>query len=186
MKKVSLSEIEACIAGNKISQKKVFEQFYNTLFRVCFRYTNNVPDAEDCLMTGYVKAFKNIHAFRWENESSFYWWIKKIMVNECLMHLRARQNFHMVVEEDITEMDTEIPAAVFSTFDAEELAGMIGKLPAGYRTVFNLFVVEGYSHQEISEMLKITPVTSRTQLAKARVKLQDLMKKSGSYGKTGR
>ncbi len=186
MKKVSLSEIEACIAGDKISQKKVFEQFYNTLFRVCFRYTNNIPDAEDCLMTGYVKAFKNIHSFNWDNDNSFYWWIKKIMVNESLMHLRSRQNFSMFVEEDLSVVDVEIPASVYSSFEAEELAEMIGRLPAGYRTVFNLFVVEGYSHQEIGEVLKISPVTSRTQLAKARLKLQDLMKRNINYGKTGR
>lgn len=167
--------VNRCRNAEKAAQKKLFEKLYAPMYRVCFRYTGIQADAEDCLMRGFMKAFQSIEKFRYQDENSLYVWIRKIMVNESLMELRRKTNLLMVPEEEARDIGDE--PGIIEKLSAEELYSAVTALPAGYRTVFNLFVIEGYEHSEIAAMLGITDSTSRTQLAKARARLKQVIEK---------
>jgi RNA polymerase sigma factor (sigma-70 family) len=158
------------------AQKYLFEKLYAPMFRVCQRYIIQADEAEDCLMKGFLKAFQQISQFEYHNEESLFWWIRKIMVNECLMMLRKNNNFFMSIEEDSRE-ELSIEAEILDKMNAEDLNNLIMLLPTGYRTVFCLFVIEGYDHREVAGMLDITESTSKTQLAKAKMKLRQMLGK---------
>ena len=156
------------------------------MFRVCQRYIVQADEAEDCLMKGFLKVFQRINQFEYYNEESLFWWIRKIMVNECLMMLRKNNNFFLSIEED-SGRESGIEAEVLDQMNAEDLNSLIMLLPTGYRTVFCLFVIEGYDHREVSEMLNITESTSRTQLAKAKMKLRQMLEKTNyEHGYAGK
>lgn len=177
--------VSQCMAGDGKSQKQLFERMYPSMFRVCMRYLVQHADAEDCLMLGFMKVFQHLNKFQFTGEQSLYFWIRKIMVNEALMFIRKKQNLMFVVEENTIEVPLQ--AEIINQMDAEELNFLIMKLPNGYRTVFNLNVVEGYDHKEIASMLSISEVTSRTQLAKAKNKLREMIKQNTvDYGEAGR
>ena len=162
--------INSCKKGDSKTQKLLFEQLYAQMFRVCLRYISINADAEDCMMNGFMKVFQNIEKFKYENEQSLFFWARKIMVNEALMYLRKQHNFLLQLEENLP--DSVIEPTVIQKINTEDLYQIIMLLPTGYRTVFNLFVVEGYEHKEIASMLGITESTSKTQLLKAKNKLK--------------
>ena len=165
--------VKRCQQGDRIAQRQLFEQLYAPLYRVSYRYVGQQAEAEDCLMRGLMKAFQKLDTFHYENEYSLFAWVRKIVVNEVLMALRKERTFSMVPVDDHVEVPDLHP--ILEQMAAEELYQLITQLPVGYRTVFNLFVVEGYSHQEIAGMLGISEVTSRTQLAKSKQKLRTLL-----------
>lgn len=150
------------------------------MFRVCLRYVSNNEDAEDCAMKGFVKAFQHLPRFTYEGEDSVQKWLRRIMVNECLMHLRKKNN-RMLYAEDAA-MNVELPADILLRTDAEELHALIIQLPEGYRTVFNLFAIDGYSHKEIADILRINENTSKSQFSKAKMRLKNLLEQHNSYG----
>lgn len=171
---------DTCKSGDQRAQKQLFEKLYAPMFRVCFRYLARQADAEDCTMRGFMKAFRKLDTFVWDGEQSLFFWIRKIMVNESLMELRKINTMMMVVREEMPETKTD--ENVLDDMSAEELYKLIAELPVGYRTVFNLFVVEGYSHQEIAETMGISENTSKTQLLKARQRLRNTLEKlNGNY-----
>ncbi len=147
---------------------------------VCLRYARNRADAEDILQDGFVRLFQHIHQFKFAG--SFEGWMRRIFVNAALkkyQNKRARNEQIGVEDNDEVSGDPD----ALSTLGEQEILDLIRKLPEGYRTVFNMYVIEGYSHREISEMLDINEATSRTQLLKARKYLQNqLAKLSVSYG----
>jgi len=155
------------------TQKLVFEGLFSTMFRLCQRYLVRMDEAEDCVMKGFMKAFNQVNGFVYEHERSFTFWLKRIMVNEALMALRKQNNLALVAIEDASDVTLE--DSLLQQIEAKYLYEAITKLPVGYRTVLNLFVVEGYSHQEIAQTLGITESTSKTQLAKAKLKLKVLL-----------
>jgi len=166
-------------------QKQLFEQLYGAMFRVCQRYIVKTDEAEDCVMKGFLKAFQQMERFEYGTDESLFWWVRKIMVNEALMEVRKKHNFYMIPEEDLP--DTPVDAEVWNRMDAEDLNGIVLRLPTGYRTVFSLHVVEGYEHKEIAEMLGITESTSKTQLIKAKAKLKQMITQMKiTYGNVGR
>jgi len=172
-------------SGERIAQKQLFEQLYSSMFRVCNRYIIQQDEAEDCLMKAFMKVFQQIGNFEYKDEQSLFWWIRKIMVNESLMVVRKKHNFYMMADEEMPKI--EVDADVLLKLDAEDLNTLIMRLPTGYRTVFNLFVIEGYEHKEIAEMLEITESTSKTQLAKAKTKLRQILEQMNlGYGNVGR
>lgn len=173
MVKFDLEHIKALQQNNATVQKRTFESMYVSMFRVCNRYILQVDEAEDCLMKGFFKLFKDVQHFKWENDTGFYWWCRRIMVNECLMTLRKNKNFLMALEEEIH--DVMISAEVWEQLDAEHLNELIKSLPTGYRTVFTLYTIDGFSHQEIATLLGISENTSKTQLAKAKLKLKTMV-----------
>lgn len=178
--------VHDCASGNRAAQKAFFEQLFAPMFRVCLRYVSHNHDAEDCTMKGFVKAFQGLQQFRYEGEGSVERWLRRVMVNECLMHLRKKKNL-MLYTEDAAEM-VAIPPEALHKMEAEELAALVLQLPAGYRTVFNLFAVDGYSHAEIATLLGITENTSKSQFSKAKARLKTLLQpsQSATYGKLGR
>ncbi|HMR47342.1 MAG TPA: sigma-70 family RNA polymerase sigma factor [Bacteroidia bacterium] len=167
--------IEGCIRGDRNCQKALFEKFAGKMKVVCMRYVNNHDDAEDVLQEGFIKVFKYIAKFSFEG--SFEGWIRRIMVNAALTKI-TRHSY----KEEVAMVHTNMPVYdygdVIADMSAKELKAHINALPDGYRLVFNMYVIEGFSHKEIAESLHISEATSRSQLLKARLALQQKLKKN--------
>lgn len=141
----------------------------------CYRYVSNKEDVEDILAEGFIKIFNNLNKVEYRDAKSFEGWVRQIMVNECLSFLRKKKMlFYDFEENKLNENSYKISSNV----DAQDIYKMILSLPIGYRTVFNLYAIEGYSHAEISEKLNIASSTSRSQLTKARAILKKLIVKN--------
>ncbi|RYY87727.1 MAG: sigma-70 family RNA polymerase sigma factor [Chitinophagaceae bacterium] len=165
--------VRDCKKGRASAQKALYERFAQPLFLLCRRYVRNDEAAEEVLHNGWLKCFEAIARFDYVNDAATVGWLKRIMVNECLMHLRRNNSFLQVALEDAPELpDNE---RVLEGLEATEIFQLITKLPTGYRTVFNLFVLEEYGHKEIAVMLGISEGTSKSQLSKARQLLQQLL-----------
>lgn len=170
-----------CKKEDQKAQKELFERLYAPMYRICLRYLGRQDEAEDCLMKGFMKAFQKIATFEWQAEHSLFGWVRRIMVNEALMELRRNNPLLLVQAEDMDQETAD--ESVIDRLSAEELFEMITKLPTGYRTIFNLYVVEGYSHPEIAKELNISENTSKTQLLKARNRLKIMVEKMNEvYG----
>ena len=165
--------IEECRKGNPKAQKSLYEYFAPRMMGVCIRYAGNRDTAGDLLQDGFVKVFTRLNEYM--AVSSFEGWMRKIFINCALERIRKERIFSRVVEGEIDVEDT-IPS-VLETLTEMEMLQMIRLLPEGYRTVFNLFAIEGFSHKEIGEMLHITEGTSRSQYARARQSLQEMLRK---------
>lgn len=161
---------------NKQLEKTIYFQYADYMFTVCYRYIGNREVAEELMNDGFIKAFKNLNRFENRHKSSMKNWIKKIMVNECLMFLRKKNEFELIHIESIPEQMNETD--ITNTND-NELLKIIQSLPVGYRTVFNLYAIEGYSHSEIAVQLGIKESTSRSQLTMARRILKSYLIKIG-------
>lgn len=145
--------IEGCKKANPKAQRSLFDFYYSHMFNVCQRYVKDEMQAEDLLSQGFTKVFKNINKFNYTAEIGLRAWIKKIMVNECLMWLRKKNNFNLVPLTDADEVSYDDIS--LELIDAQYILSSIATLPIGYQTVLNLNVIEGYSHAEISTMLNI-------------------------------
>lgn len=165
-----------CRNGDAKAQRDFYQVFSKKMFMHSYRYLRNKEDAEDMLVRGFLKVFQNLGRLEYQNEKALEGWIKKIIVNEALMFLRKKNE---VLFYDHSEAE-ELPSFNndFAALCAEDIYAMIASLPTGLRTIFNLYAIEGYSHQEIAAMLEITESTSRTQLMKARKALQDQLTKN--------
>lgn len=163
--------IKACIREDAASQKEVFDRYSGRMLTVCLRYARSSADAEDILQDAFIKVFDKMHQFKFEG--SFEGWIRRIVVNTALKKYSLRRYEKEVVGYEIKEKDeSSIEASAYSDLTAKELMDLINALPSGYKLIFNLYVIEGYQHDEIAEMLGIQPGTSRSQLVKARNMLQ--------------
>ncbi|RVU26014.1 RNA polymerase sigma factor [Sandaracinomonas limnophila] len=159
--------LNACKKGDSKAQNELFKKYAGKMLSVCKRYVGEMMEAEEVLMEGFMIVFAKISDFK--EAGSLEGWIRRIMVNESLMHIRKRKMIWVELEDKIEVSD---PEAVLFELEAEEIFRMISNLPDGFRTVFNLYAIEGYSHQEIAEMLGISVGTSKSQLSRARVLLQ--------------
>lgn len=167
--------IESCKSNNRDAQYKLYSLLSGKMFAVCLRYAKNREAAEDLLQEGFVKVFVNIDKFR--GDGSFEGWVLRIIVNTAVEHYRKSTKMYPVMNVD--DINKDIPwADTGDELELEDLMKMIDKLSHGYKTVFNLYVVEGFSHKEIGEMLEISEGTSKSQLARARYLLMDMVKKS--------
>ncbi len=164
--------INFCRKGDRKSQSILYQRFIPSMGRLCLRYLKNEDDTKQVLTEGFLKVFAGIKKFEYRGKESLEVWIKKIMINESLMLLRKRKIFFV----DINDYEIFDNNSHDSNISADEIYRMIISLPDGYRTVFNLYAIEGYSHQEIGKMLGITESSSRSQLSHARKKLQQLVK----------
>lgn len=155
----------------KRGQRKAQEHFYNKfsgkVLAICRRYLADPYEAEDAMIQILLKALEHIADLK--NESSMEAWIRRISVNHCLNQLKSTLTFKIIPISYLTDEDSDLPQIEFET---DYLLQLISELPPGYRTVFNLFAIEGYSHREIAEMLGISENTSKSQLSRARVLLQ--------------
>jgi RNA polymerase sigma-70 factor (ECF subfamily) len=164
--------IAACIRGEHRAQRQLYDQLAGLMLTVCRRYLKRREDAEEALLLGFAKMFKALPNYRFEG--SFEGWVRRIMVNEALMQLRQRETMMVASMEDFAQPENLAitPATADTQLQAEDLMQMLAELPIGYRTVFNLYALEGFGHQEIAEMLGISEGTSKSQLSKARAMLQ--------------
>ena len=167
--------IQGCLREDRSAQRELFNRYAGKMMTVCLRYARHRMEAEDLLQDAFIKIFDNMHSF--EGKGSFEGWIRRIVVNTALKNI-SRHSFQKegIGLEGVLE-SSEDPS-VFSQLSEQELLNLISSLPNGYRVCFNLYVIEGFSHREIGEMLKIEESTSRSQLVKARNMLQNMVLKS--------
>ncbi len=174
---MNLSEaIQACKHKDPLGQKFLFDQYARQMFLLCYRYVKKKEDAEELMLNGFYKFYKNIRKFQYRGESSVLPWLKKVMINECLMFLRKKKELRIVPLNEETEVC--IREEIISGISAENIYQLITELPPGYRTVFNLYVIDGMTHREIAKALHITEGTSKSQLNRARSILQTMIIKN--------
>jgi RNA polymerase sigma-70 factor (ECF subfamily) len=167
--------IRKCQQGNPIAQRKVYDRFAPKMMLVCRRYVKQVEDAEEVLSQGFIKVFGRMGDYR--SEGSFEGWIRTIMVREALMHLRAKKNF-IDFTDQMERYGEQWHVEHRDDLETDYLLSLIDGLPPGYRTVFNLYAIDGYKHHEIAEALGISENTSKTQLMRARALLRDQLEAS--------
>ena len=161
--------IKGCVKQDSACQRLLFEQHAGKFMTICLRYCNDVMEAEDILQEGFIRIFNNLHQFKFEG--SFEGWMRRVVVNVALKHLQKKRLQFVEIKEEQNQ-GSQIDSYAFSSLGEDDLMKLIQQLPDGYRAVFNLNVIEGYSHDEIAEMLGIQASTSRSQLVKARKMLQ--------------
>ncbi len=170
--------IDRVKANDPIGQKQLYQQFAVQMFRICLRYATDKSEAEDILQDGFVKVFRDISQFRGEGPLGA--WIRRIMVNTALSHLRKKKQFISTVP-DMLHLDgilNPLTPNYESNLDTETLLKYLQQLPDGYRAVFNLYAIDGYSHEEIAEKLNISIGTSKSQLFKAREYIKRMLIKA--------
>ncbi|HTN08944.1 RNA polymerase sigma factor [Agriterribacter sp.] len=165
--------IKGCLDGDRRMQEHLYQRFSPKMYAVCLRYAGKAEDAQDILQDGFVKIFKNLHMYR--GDGSFEGWIRRIFVNTAIEHYRKQANLYPVTENHENLLETKELSA-FDSLSMKDLMKMIQELSPGYRTVFNLYVVEGYSHKEIAQIAGISEGTSKSQLARAKGVLQNIIK----------
>ena len=163
--------INACRKGDRSYQKRLYDSLAPKMFALCLRYMGRRDEAEDVLQDGFVTLFSKLDSF--SGEGSFEGWARKIFVNTALMSLRKRDALKMSDDLDTARSLSTPSPSQLQNIGYKELLGLVADLPAGYRTVFNMFVVEGYTHKEIAQHLGISEATSRSQLQRARMLLQE-------------
>lgn len=170
--------IKKSASGHREAQQRLYDKYAPKMLGVCRRYVKDIQFAEDVMVDGFVKVFKNLESFRFEG--SFEGWIRRIMIRESISFLRKRQ--FVVYDDEIYERNQPVGISDSNEVDAEYLQQLIDNLPNGYKLVFVLHTIEGYKHQEIAEMLQISEGTSRSQLFKSRKLLQEQLKKQNIIG----
>lgn len=166
--------IQACIRRERWAQKLLYEEHYGTLMAVCLRYANNEDDALDLLHEGFIKIFTQLH--KYQPETALVAWMRRVMVNHCIDYYRKMARRRTEDIEQAYQVQSDDADAI-SRYTEKEILAAIQQLPMTYRTVFNLYVIEGFSHKEIGEKLGITESTSRSNLVKARTKLKEALRK---------
>jgi RNA polymerase sigma factor (sigma-70 family) len=165
-----LEILNGCLKGKREFQKILYERYSGKMLYVCLRYTKNRDEAEDVLQEAFIKVFNNLNKFK--AEGSLEGWVRRICVNCSLEFLRSKKRTVFFDDIENSHQISEDSNSIIGTINTKDLHNLIMKLPDGYRLVFNLFVIEGYSHKEISALLGISEGTSKSQLSKARVHLQ--------------
>ncbi len=163
--------IDGCKKNKRKYQDALYKKYAAMLYGICLRYTRNQFDAEDVLQEGFVKIYKNIHTY--SQDRSFEGWIRRIMINTAITHYR--KNLKHAYHDDVDEahdLSGQLGPDQTAEFTQGELMEAISRLPAGYKMVFNMYVVEGYKHKEIAEALDIDINTSKSQLSRAKKYLQ--------------
>lgn len=161
--------LEGCRKAKSSAQRKMYDRIAPKMLGVCLRYIKDRAEAEHVMIGGIVKMFDKLDQFK--GDGSFEGWVRRIIVNDCLMYIRKNKN--MSLQTDIeTVHDHPDLKVIENALDERDLLKLIGELPVGYQTVFNLYAIEGYSHAEIAEQLDISENTSKSQLSRARKWLQ--------------
>ena len=168
--------IKGCIKGDRKAQNLLYQKYKNQLFGICLRYARNRAEAEDLLQDGFIRIFSDLYQYR--PIGSFDGWLRKVMVNVALQHIRRRKRLFPIINIDQISEVAQVDESVFVKFRTKALVKMIQKLPAGYRAVFNMYVIEGFSHKEIATELNISENTSKSQLSRAKAALRAMIEKS--------
>jgi RNA polymerase sigma factor (sigma-70 family) len=165
--------VKGCIKKNLACQRELYEMYAYKLLSVCYRYAKDKMEAEDVLQEGFIKVFEKIDTFNFKG--SLEGWIRRIIVNTAINNYRQNLKRYNHLELDQAESITD-DFSINRKYDAEELMDMVRSLPEGYKAIFNLYAIDGFSHKEIGEMLGISESTSKSQLSRARKYLQALIK----------
>jgi RNA polymerase sigma factor (sigma-70 family) len=165
--------LQGCLENNAAAQKTLYEKYSAKMLVVCYRYAHNREDAEDMLQEGFIKVFSQIHTF--ENRGALEGWIRRIIVHTCINNLKKNKRFNESVDlihaTSVMIREENIPSVI----QAKEVIECIRMLPIGYRTVLNLYAIEGFSHKEIAVMLDIEESTSRSQYTRSKAMLEDIL-----------
>ncbi len=167
--------VKKCLEKDTLAQKELFEYYSKRMMGVCLRYAQDAEEAQDVLQMGFIKVFEKLHMFN--AQGSLEGWIRKIIVNTALDIIRKNKKFMNDVEMD--KVDYQLHSYTENAVDslsAQDLLKVIQNMPPGFRTVFNMFAIEGYSHKEIAEELNISVNTSKSQYSRARTYLQKILK----------
>ncbi len=160
--------LEGCLIGESIAQKQLYQRYAPKMFGLCLRYSENFQIAEDVLQEGFIKVFYKLDEFR--HEGSFEGWLKRIFINTAIEYNRKeKKHRHLIIEEDL---EMSLSYSAIEHLIKDDLINMIQQLPKGYRQIFNLYVIDGFNHIEISALLSISVGTSKSQLARARQALK--------------
>lgn len=162
--------IEGCRRKDRTAQKALYDRFAPKMLAVCCRYIRDRMEAEDVMVTTFMKVFERLDQFK--GEGSFEGWIRRIAINESLTYLRKNKNMYLETNLEVADEEADFPP-IGGDLEAEDLLKLIAALPTGYRLVFNLYAIDGYSHKEIAEQIGITESTSKSQLSRARGHLQE-------------
>ena len=164
--------IKGCIEGDAQMQRLLYDQFSAKMYGVCLRYAENTEDANDVMQEGFIKVYKSLSKFR--AEGSFEGWVRRIFINTSIEHFRKKVKLYNVTEvQENTIEDSEMDA--LDSLATKDILNIVNKLSPGYKQVFNMHVVEGYSHKEIADLLGITEGTSKSQLARAKGVLKKMI-----------
>jgi RNA polymerase sigma factor (sigma-70 family) len=165
--------LQGCLKNSAKAQKSLYEKYSGKMLAVCYRYAHNREDAEDMLQEGFIKVFSQIHTFK--SQGAFEGWIRRIIIHTCINNLKKNKKFKESVDlihaNSLQIREDTIP----SILQAKQVVECIRLLPIGYRTVLNLYAIEGFSHKEISGMLDIEESTSRSQYTRAKAMLEDIL-----------
>ncbi len=164
--------IEGCVKCERKMQEELYRVFAPGMFTICLRYANDYYQAEDMMQEGFIRAYSNLHKFR--GDGSFEGWMKRIFINTAIEGYRKNLVLGNMIEVEDMKNDL-VQSDDFHHLSADDLIKMVQKLSPGYRAVFNLYAIEGYSHKEIADMLRINVGTSKSQLARARYLLQKMV-----------
>lgn len=165
--------LQGCIENNAAAQKELYNRYSPKMMSVCYRFGHNREDAEDMLQEGFIKVFSQIHTFR--NQGAFEGWVRRIIVHTCINNLKKNKKFNESVDIDNATTLMIREETVPSIVQAKQIVECIRLLPLGYRTVLNLYAIEGYSHKEIAQILEIEESTSRSQYTRAKQMLEDIL-----------
>ena len=184
MKVINLHQEEKELIGlavehNRHAQQKIYTKFSPKMLSVCRQYIKDLHQAEDIMITGFMKVFANLKSFK--HEGSFEGWIRHIMINECISFIRVKKNFFQHSNIDEVQISGDDNVLEIENFSTDDIQLLIDNLPDGYKTVFNLYAIEGFKHHEIAEMLGINEGTSKSQLSHARKMLQNQIIKLKNY-----
>jgi len=159
--------------GDRRMQEEMYRRLSPRMYAVCLRYASNAEEAEDILQEGFIKVFKKLDSYR--GDGSFEGWVRRIFVNTAIEHFRRKKYLQPVTEKEENTIEGKY-VSVLDQLGEKDILELIKQLSPGYRTVFNMYVVEGYSHKEIGKMLGISEGTSKSQLSRAKVILQDMVR----------
>lgn len=161
--------IKGSIAGDPKMQEALYNKYAAKMYAVCLRYAGNSADAQDLLQEGFIKVFRNLDKFR--HEGSFEGWMRRVFVNTSIEHFRRKVHLNSISEQEERGIE-DASVSVLDQLAEQDIVKLVQELSPGYRAVFNLYVIEGYSHKEIAELLSISEGTSKSQLARAKAILQ--------------
>jgi len=168
--------LHGCLKNLPVAQQELYSRYSPKMLSVCYRFARNREDAEDMLQEGFIRVFTQIHQF--QSKGSFEGWIRRIIVHTCINHLKKHKKFNDCVDISTQAYTLQVrEESVPSIIQAKQVIECIRTLPLGYRTVLNLFAIEGYSHREIATVLDIEESTSRSQYTRAKAMLEQILVK---------
>jgi len=167
--------IDGCKARNPLAQRNLYDKYSRKMMAVCMRYADSREEAQDILQDGFVKVFEKISTF--QGQGSFDGWVRRIFVNTALDNIRKNRENRLLADIDDVGYSLDSGTSVDGDINAEELMNILQKIPTGYRVVFNMFAIEGYSHKEIADQLGVSESTSKTQFLRAKAFLIKVLQK---------